>query len=1833
MRHRLTAVRPRRSLILPLLVWVAAGSPAAAQNNPFNSDGFPAARGTYGSFPYEQVDPLSGNLIIAVTDLAFPGPIPLTVSRSYNSKFHKDFEHNDQSVDEWSSLGVGWRMHFGRVRHAESTTPGTTVIEGTDGGGGALYQTADPAFPEGWITKGFVRYDRTNHKAKFPNGQIYTFGHIGEGSGPRGQVRYLTEIRDQFNNTVTFHYEGIPGLVTRAHQVVSATQSRDVYFVYNANGTLTNIQYGDRVWTFQHDPAPNHPGHTLLRKVIPPAGLPWEHQYGGLAGLELTALIAPGGGRVNYTYDTKQRRAGSLNQDSRVVLTRAVGGRAVTPGTWTFKYNQGANLDTTVVECPCGTTSYRYNGIGINSNFSAWASGTLAERQVRDPATAAVLEQETFTYGASVAVSPSAVSGEGGQWGDPAVYNTLTVQRVLTRSTGGTWTTTFEYNPSNYNDFGRPFRTTEQGALTRISAVTFQYGFTPWIIGRVSSTSLRVLPAAGSEQTSSTTYNLATGFVTSSTTMGVTTTFTANPNGTVASATNANNHTTHYLYNWGVLAETRNPILWTARGINPDGTVASELVGNDPNPANNLLTTYTYDEVGRLRYVQPRNANFIRYTYEDTQGNLYVQVDRGASQVWTHLDGFGRPIRTFNSLGVQTRTTRDGCGRVVYASAAYTTGDGLDRGTTTLYDWLGRVKEVSVTDPSGTPAKTTYTYTGTDVAIADALGRTTTYHHSTFGGPGDGRLMSVVDAAGVTTSYQYDMFGNLTQVNGPGPGVPPRTWSYHPTNGRLQSDTQPESGPTSYTYDALGNLKTVTDAAGRITRFTYDADERLIGRTTDNDPSVTTALFYDLVGRVRQQSIEGVVTTYTFDNVGRVASKTDGIYPNMSFTSNYTYDDNDNLTQIRYPCVVAGCTQRFVTYQYDVENRLMNVLNNGAAFASNFTYDAAGRLATYQTGAVTHRFDYDVRDRIKQLRAGPGTNYGLDLTYSYDKVSQVTGIVDGRPGMYDMSQSFGYDPLYRLTGAAGPWGLIQWSYDNAGNRTSESRAGGSTTYNYSSATNRLTSTTGNNAETFTYTPVGEVQSDAQGTYQYMSNGMLKGASRSVSGMSAAYLYDASLLRVKRVVNNAAVITVRGAGGQVLSEISSLCGGALKWERDNIYAGSKLLGAVRNGTEPHRVEFQGSGGSIDEGFGVFGTGVRITTGNGQPLACPVTVSYEYVPGTATPSTDFTSTNGTLTFAAGATSGSYLAIGTTLVNDAIDEGDETFWLQLTGAVGAELGTTQKHVLTIADNDPPPTITISDTTVNENDGHVWFWVQLSAPSAKPVSFRYSTQSGSAVGGTDFVGRSDLITVEPGASNQLLSVQLVDDALAEPDEVFYVSLSEVTNATVGDGQAGITIKDDLTRVPIDPSLPGQYFADVESSSNEGGWLQMFNPHPVNVVARVTVTFADGHGVVNDYPVLAQSRADIGLQYVPGVGDTGPFSVAVQSTDAARPLVSEHSGYSSASTFAAGRNDQGSTPAPTWYFGEGVANGFFAETLTVFNPTNGPVTVTLQLVQSGAAPLPLTVHIMQGPGRATVNVNSAFPPVGDHGFIVSAVAYGTSTPANIAVQRTLRWPSGGVIESSTTSGTSTLTNNWYFGDGGKGFWSTYLAFINPSATETAEAFVFYVHDNGSSYGQPVSVPPLRRVSVSPPPGMPEGGFAMQVGSSNLVNYVVERSMYAGTNFALGSASTGADRQAYTWRFAEAAANGYFDTFFLVFNPSWTTAANVTMTFRKTDGTTATHSLTIPSRQRAVVAADALPGIGNNAWFATEVSATNGIPIVVERQMFWPQAGWAGSHSSMGRPQ
>ena len=78
---------------------------------------------------------------------------------------------------------------------------------------------------------------------------------------------------------------------------------------------------------------------------------------------------------------------------------------------------------------------------------------------------------------------------------------------------------------------------------------------------------------------------------------------------------------------------------------------------------------------------------------------------------------------------------------------------------------------------------------------------------------------------------------------------------------------------------------------------------------------------------------------------------------------------------------------------------------------------------------------------------------------------------------------------------------------------------------------------------------------------------------------------------------------------------------------------------------------------------------------------VTVDYATADGTATAGEDYTATSGTLTFAAGESS---KTVSVTVLDDSIDEGEETFTLRLSNATGARIADGEATG-TIANEDP--------------------------------------------------------------------------------------------------------------------------------------------------------------------------------------------------------------------------------------------------------------------------------------------------------------------------------------------------------------------------------------------------------------------------------------------------------------------------------------------------------------------------------------------------------------------
>src|SRR5262249_3054475 len=113
---------------------------------------------------------------------------------------------------------------------------------------------------------------------------------------------------------------------------------------------------------------------------------------------------------------------------------------------------------------------------------------------------------------------------------------------------------------------------------------------------------------------------------------------------------------------------------------------------------------------------------------------------------------------------------------------------------------------------------------------------------------------------------------------------------------------------------------------------------------------------------------------------------------------------------------------------------------------------------------------------------------------------------------------------------------------------------------------------------------------------------------------------------------------------------------------------------------------------------------------------VSVNYSAAGVTATAGGDFTAASGSLTFAPGVTSKS---VSVPVLGDVLDEPDETFTMDLSGAVNATVADGQA-IGTIFDDDPAPLLSISDATATEgNSGTagVVFTVSLSSASGRTV------------------------------------------------------------------------------------------------------------------------------------------------------------------------------------------------------------------------------------------------------------------------------------------------------------------------------------------------------------------------------------------------------------------------------------------------------------------------------------------------------------------------------------
>ncbi len=165
---------------------------------------------------------------------------------------------------------------------------------------------------------------------------------------------------------------------------------------------------------------------------------------------------------------------------------------------------------------------------------------------------------------------------------------------------------------------------------------------------------------------------------------------------------------------------------------------------------------------------------------------------------------------------------------------------------------------------------------------------------------------------------------------------------------------------------------------------------------------------------------------------------------------------------------------------------------------------------------------------------------------------------------------------------------------------------------------------------------------------------------------------------------------------------------------------------------------------------------------------------------------------LTFPPGTTS---QTVSVPILNDAIGEPDETFYVNLSNADGVAIADS-RATGTIVNDDGAFGLSISGASVTEgNSGteNATFTVTLTPTASSTVTVSYQSLGGTATPGTDFTAVSGTLTFTAGQTSQPIAVPVVGDTLPEPNETFTVKLNGASGAVIaGGGQGTGTVVDD---------------------------------------------------------------------------------------------------------------------------------------------------------------------------------------------------------------------------------------------------------------------------------------------------------------------------------------------------------------------------------------------------------------------------------------------------------
>ncbi|MFF7637458.1 RHS repeat-associated core domain-containing protein [Kitasatospora sp. NPDC008050] len=788
-------------------------------------------------------------------------------------------------------------------------------------------------------------------------------------------------------------------------------------YAYDANLHLSQVvDPQGNLTLMSYDPA----GHLINRALPDGSSESWTYDNSG----NETSHTTPGGAKTTWTYDSANHPisqtdpAGGTTTYAYTAKGQLASQTTPAARTTNYAYDNAGNL-ISITDAAGDRTTYTYDNAGRRSSVT----DPRGNAQGANPASYTT----TYTYdNADRLLSSTDATGAQTTFGYDAAGNRTSVTDPL-----GNRTT------STYDNARHLLTSTDPAGHQTI----YTYDANGNQLTRTDPTGAKASSTYDADNHLLTTTS-ARGNATGANAAAYTTSYTYDGDGNTTSTTDPTGAVTRTTYDL-----LNRP----ATTVDALGNATTTTYGSDGNPLSTTdptgaRTTHTYDPNGRLTSTTDPLSHTTSYTYDGDGNRTSATTATGDTTRWTYgangqLSSIIDPRGTVTGANASDYTTTFGYDQ---AGNRTTTTDALGHSTTVDYDALNRI-----------------------TSTTNALGNSTTRGYDP-----DGNLTKVTDPNNATTTYTFDSAGNPTsRADGNGH----LTGYTYDADNRLITTTDPLARKTTYAYDADGNQTSRTDARGTTATNTYDARDQATG-TTYSDGTPAVSVTNDAVGRTTAISDGTGSHTLTYDNAGRLLTES---VPGTATGFTYTYDAAGHVTSRQYP------DGRSTTATYDADGRPITATTAGAT--TTYAYDAADHLTSTTlpaTNGYTEQRTYDHAGQLTTIASSNSTNTLSSFTLSYDAAGQPLTLTPVRVGLTNGPSSYTYDPAGRLTnqctapsGSTGcPTGSAStaWTYDQAGNRLTQSRGGRTTTYTYDADDELTNAATGLIRQTYTY--------DADGNY-------------------------------------------------------------------------------------------------------------------------------------------------------------------------------------------------------------------------------------------------------------------------------------------------------------------------------------------------------------------------------------------------------------------------------------------------------------------------------------------------------------------------------------------------------------------------------------------------------------------------------------------------------------------------------------------------------------------------------------------------------------------------------